>query len=38
MDRCVNFTEVLERIPSNITKIGNVTAIITFSQGNFEVN
>jgi len=37
MDRCVNFTEVLERIPSNITKIGNVTAIITFSQGNFEV-
>lgn len=38
MNSCINFTEILKRTPSNITKVGEVNASITFSKGGFSVN
>jgi hypothetical protein len=39
IDSCVNFTEILKKTPSNITKVGKVNATITFSnRGSFSVN
>jgi len=38
INSCVNFTEILKRMPSNISNVGAVNASITFSQGSFSVN
>jgi len=37
IDKCVNFTEILKKTPSNITMVGNVTTTIIFSRGGFTV-
>jgi len=37
ISKCVNFTDILKRSPSNITLVGNVTSQITFGVQSFDV-